>query len=324
VTALTVRIAHKTFETPLIARLELVAAEGQRLPAFSAGAHIDVHTPGGPVRQYSLCNDPAETHRYVIGVLRDAASRGGSVALCDRTEVGQVLQISAPRNHFPLDETAPHSLLLAGGIGITPLLCMAERLHRLGASFELHHCVRSRSQAAFFERIEASGYAGAVHLHCDDGAQAQSLQLARLYAQAPAGTHLYTCGPGGFMTAVLDAAQAAGWDQSRLHSEFFAPLATPAGAPKPKAGQAFELVLARSGRVLQVPAGVSAADVLIEAGIDLEISCEQGVCGACLTRVIDGIPEHRDMLLSKAERAANDQFTPCCSRACSPRLVVDL
>jgi vanillate O-demethylase ferredoxin subunit len=321
VTALTVRLAHKSFETPQIARLELVAVDAAGLPPFSAGAHIDVHTPGGPLRQYSLCNDPAESHRYVIGVLRDAASRGGSVALCDRTEVGQVLQISAPRNHFPLDESAPHSLLLAGGIGITPLLCMAERLSHIGASFELHQCVRSRGQAAFVERIAASGWAAALHLHCDDGEAGQRLHPARLFAAAPAGAHLYVCGPGGFMTAVLDAARAAGWDESRLHSEFFAPLAAPAAAP---AERAFEIVLARSGRVLQVPAGHSAADVLIEAGVELEVSCEQGVCGACLTRVIDGIPEHRDMLLSKAERAANDQFTPCCSRACSPRLVVDL
>jgi vanillate O-demethylase ferredoxin subunit len=211
--------------------------------------------------------------------------------------------------------------LLAGGIGITPLLCMAERLSRLGASFELHYCVRRAGQAAFAERIAASDFASSLRLHCDDGAADQRLHLADLFAQAQAGAHLYTCGPGGFMTAVLNAARAAGWDESRLHSEFFAPLVTP-GAPA--ADRAFEIVLARSGRVLQVLAGRSAAAVLIEAGVDLEVSCEQGVCGACLTRVIDGVPEHRDMLLNKAERAANDQFTPCCSRAQSLRLVVDL
>jgi vanillate O-demethylase ferredoxin subunit len=318
---LTLRITRKTFETPQIACLELQAPDGDSLPAFSAGAHIDVHTPGGPVRQYSLCNDPAETHRYVIGVLRDAASRGGSLALCDRTEVGHDLQISAPRNHFPLDESASHSLLLAGGIGITPLLCMAERLSQLGASFELHYCVRSRNQAAFIERIGASGWAGSLHLHCDDEAPEQALHLAALFAQAQPGAHLYTCGPGGFMTAVLDAAKAAGWPDSRLHSEFFAPLVT---ATTLTADQPFELVLARSSRVLQVPAGRSAAEVLIDAGVDLQVSCEQGVCGACLTPVIEGIPDHRDMLLNKAERAANDQFTPCCSRSRSLRLVVDL
>lgn len=313
------RIARKTFETPQIACLELRAPGGDSLPAFSAGAHVDVHTPDGPVRQYSLCNDPAETHRYVIAVLRDPVSRGGSIALCDRTQEGQLLQISAPRNHFPLQESTPHSLLLAGGIGITPLLCMAERLAARGASFELHYAVRSRSSAAFLDRIAAAPWAGRASLHCDDGPPDQRLDLPACLAQAGEGTHLYVCGPTGFMNAVLGAARAAGWPEDRLHSEYFAAEPAPTGT-----NRRFELQLVRSGRVLAVPADRSAAEVLIEAGVDIELSCEQGVCGACLTRVVDGVPEHRDMLLTPAERAANDQFTPCCSRAVSPRLVVDL
>ncbi len=318
-TTLAVRIARKSFETAQIARLELVAADGASLPAFSAGAHIDVHTPGGPVRQYSLCNDPTETHRYVIGVLRDAASRGGSRALCERAEAGHLLQVGTPRNHFPLDESAAHSLLLGGGIGITPLLCMAERLAARNASFELHYAVRSRPAAAFLGRIAEARWADRAHLHCDDGPPAQRLDLADVVARPSDGTHLYVCGPTGYMTAVLGAARAAGWREDHLHSEYFASVEAPSGAKR-----SFELQLARSGRVLTVPADRSVAEVLIAAGVDLDVSCEQGVCGACLTRVIDGVPEHRDMLLTPAERAANDQFTPCCSRALTSRLVVDL
>jgi vanillate O-demethylase ferredoxin subunit len=318
-TQMTVRVAHKRFETAQICSFELVPADDAPLPGFSAGAHIDVHTPNGPMRQYSLCNDPAERGRYVIGVLRDPASRGGSVALVDGIEAGHTLRISAPRNHFALVETARHTVLMGGGIGITPLLCMAERLAACGASFELHYAVRSRAAAAFLDRMAEARWADRTHLHCDDGPPAQRLDLAALVARPSAGTHLYVCGPSGYMDAVLGAARGAAWPEDHLHCEYFAPVEAPAGA-----NRAFELHLARSGRVLTVPADRSVAEVLIAAGVDLEVSCEQGVCGACLTRVVEGVPEHRDMLLTAAERAANDQFTPCCSRALSPRLVVDL
>ncbi len=320
-TLLSVRVARKWAETAQICGLELVDAYGAALPAFSAGAHIDVYPPSGPVRQYSLCNDPAETHRYEIGVLRDAASRGGSAALHDRVAEGQLLTISTPRNHFPLDEAASHSLLLAGGIGVTPLLCMAERLARLGASFELHHCVRNADSAAYRARRAAAPYGQRTHLHCDDGAPAQRLQIDVLLARVPAGTHLYVCGPQGFMDALLGAARRAQWPEERLHCEYFsaAPVALPASGER-----SFEVQIASTGQVLQVPADRSVLHVLARAGIDIEVSCEQGVCGTCLTRVLDGTPDHRDMMLSKAERAANDQFLPCCSRSLSARLVLDL
>lgn len=298
--------------------LELVAADGAPLPPFEAGAHIDLHLPNGLIRQYSLCNDPRERHRYRITVLRDAASRGGSQAVHELLRIGQRLRISAPRNLFALDEQAPRSLLLAGGIGITPLLAMAWRLHVLGADFALHQCVRSGKLAAFAERLSNAPFAAHTHLHRDDGDAAQKLDLPALLAAEPPGSQLYVCGPNGFMEYVLDSARAQGWAEERLHREYFA-------APEAESGGgAFTLRIASSGLELQVPEDRSALEVLEDAGFDIPVSCGQGICGTCLTRVVDGQPEHRDLFLSDEEKAHNDQFTPCCSRSRSACLVLDL
>lgn len=298
--------------------LELVAADGAPLPPFEAGAHIDLHLPNGLIRQYSLCNDPRERHRYRIAVLRDAASRGGSQAVHELLRIGQRLSISAPRNLFALDEQAPRSLLLAGGIGITPLLSMAWRLHALGADFALHQCVRSAKLAAFAERLASAPFAAQTHLHRDDGGAEQKLDLPALLAAEPAGSQLYVCGPNGFMEYVLDSARALGWAEDRLHREYFA-------APEAESsGGAFTLRIASSGLELHVPEDRTALEVLEDAGFDIPVSCGQGICGTCLTRVVDGQPEHRDLFLSDEEKARNDQFTPCCSRSRSACLVVDL
>nr|WP_313408105.1 PDR/VanB family oxidoreductase [Pseudomonas sp.] len=298
--------------------LELVAADGAPLPPFEAGAHIDLHLPNGLTRQYSLCNDPRERQRYRIAVLRDAASRGGSQAVHELLRIGQCLSISAPRNLFPLDEQAPRSLLLAGGIGITPLLAMAWRLHALGADFALHQCVRSAKLAAFAERLASAPFAAHTHLHRDDGGAEQKLDLPALLAAEPAGSQLYVCGPNGFMEYVLESARALGWTEERLHREYFA-------APEAESGGgAFTLRIASSGMELQVPEDRTALEVLEDAGFDIPVSCGQGICGTCLTRVVDGQPEHRDLFLSDEEKARNDQFTPCCSRARSACLVLDL
>jgi len=297
----------------------LVPVEGTTLPAFTAGAHVDVHLPGGLVRQYSLCNPPGETHRYQIGVLRDAASRGGSQAVHEALHEGTELTISAPRNLFALSDNAPHHLLLAGGIGITPLLAMAEQLSAQGASFELHHCTRSRDRTPFVPRITAASYASKAHHHFDDGDAAQKLDIAAALAKAPAGTHLYVCGPQGFMDAVLNAGRAAGWPEERLHREYFA------AAPVDHSGDgSFELEIASTGRVIPVRADQTALAALIDAGLDIPMSCEQGVCGTCLTGVKVGKPDHRDQYLTAEEREACDQFLPCCSRSMSARLVLDL
>ena len=318
-TTLNVRVLRKTTEALGIASFELAADDGRPLPAFGAGSHIDVQLPGGLTRQYSLCNDPQETHRYLIAVLRDPASRGGSAAMHDTVAVGQLLQISPPKNHFALAHAVPRSLLLAGGIGITPLLCMAERLAQAGADFELHYCTRSRERTAFAGRIEASAFANSAHFHVDDGPGGQRLDLPGLLGTPRADVHVYVCGPEGFMDAVLGTARSAGWPEAQLHFEFFG-----AEAAASAGNRAFDVQLASSGRVVPVAAGQTVVQALADAGVQLMTSCGQGVCGTCLTRVLAGAPEHRDFYLTPEEQAANDQFLPCCSRAHSARLVLDI
>jgi vanillate O-demethylase ferredoxin subunit len=313
-----VRVARKTCEAEAICSYELVTLDGTPLPPFEAGAHIDVHLSGSLVRQYSLCNPPGETHRYLIGVLRDAGSRGGSQAMHDHIDTGSTLTISAPKNHFPLVE-ARRTLLFAGGIGITPILAMAEALASRGAAFEMHYSARSPERAAFKERLATPHLAGQVHFHYDSGDAAQKLDLARLLARPDAGTHLYVCGPQGFIDHVLGAARAHGWPQAQLHVEYFS-----AAAVDTSGDRAFEVKLASSGRVVTVPAGTSVLKALAAQGVEIAYSCEEGVCGTCLTRVLEGVPEHRDMYLTEEEQAANDQFTPCCSRAKTAVLVLDL
>ena len=317
---LQVRVVRRTQEAQDVCALELVAADGSGLPAFSAGSHIDVHLPGDIVRQYSLCNDPSESHRYQIAVLRDPASRGGSAAVHDMLREGDTLAISSPKNHFALAHEAKRHLLFAGGIGVTPILCMAERLAATGAEFEMHYAGRSPERMAFTRRIRSASFEKRVHFHYDDGAEAQKLDIAATLSAASAGTHLYVCGPRGFMDAVLNTARAQGWDAARLHWEFFA--AEEAAA---RSGDgAFEVQLASTGRVITVAPGQTVVQAMVAAGVEIMVSCEQGVCGTCLTRVLEGEVDHRDAYLTPEEQAANDQFTPCCSRAKSARLVLDL
>jgi vanillate O-demethylase ferredoxin subunit len=315
---LTVRVTQRKEEADGICSFELVADSTAALPAFTAGAHIDVHVAPGLVRQYSLCNDPAETGRYRIAVLREPASRGGSAGMHERVRVGDRLQVSAPRNHFPLTP-ATRSLLLAGGIGVTPMLAMATTLHRAGSAFEMHYCGRSRHRMAFVDELARSAFAARVQVHADDGAPEQRLDIERLLTQTDADTHLYVCGPSGFMDHVLDTARRLGWPESRLHREYFAGTVTTA-----EDDAAFDVRVASSGLVLRVPSDQRVIDVLAAHGVEVPVSCESGVCGTCLTRVLEGTPDHRDSFLTDSERQANDQFPPCCSRACSPLLVLDL
>jgi len=314
---LRVRVTARVLEALDIASFELASADGTPLPPFSAGAHIDVETGAGLVRQYSLCNDPIERHRYLIAVLRDPNSRGGSQSMHDRIRPGDLLRISAPKNHFAL-VPATRYLLLAGGIGITPILCMAERLAQAGAQFSMHYCARSSERAAFAERLRGSTFADRVQFHFDDMPGGR-LNIGAALSDASPETHLYVCGPGGFIDAATGAATAAGWPGERVHVEHFGVAVQNTGAD-----QAFEIRIASTGQHLLVPAHKSALAVLIEHGIEVPVSCEQGVCGTCVKRVLDGLPEHRDHYLTDEERAANHQFTPCCSRARTARLVLDL
>lgn len=316
---LQVTVAERKALAEGITSYELAAAEGANLPDFEAGAHIDVHLPGGLIRQYSLYAPPCGHRRYRIGVLRDPQSRGGSVQLLDTVHEGDRLAISAPRNHFGLHAGPERSLLFAGGIGITPLLCMAQQLAQAGRPFDLHYCGRSLPRMAFVEQLRASSYAPQAQIHVDDGADEQKLD-ARAAIGAPADDkHLYVCGPTGFMDHILQTARVLGWAEERLHREYFAAAPIDHSADGP-----FELEIKGSGRVITVAADQSAAQALLDAGISLSLSCEQGVCGTCLTKVVSGMPDHRDLYFTDAEHARNDCFTPCCSRARTPRLVVDL
>ena len=318
------RVAAKTIEALDIVSLELVAVDGKPLPAFSAGSHVDVWLPDGQggagmTRQYSLCSDPSESHRYQIAVLRDPATRGGSQAVHDLVNVGDVLQISAPKNHFSLAHDAKKHLLLAGGIGVTPILCMAERLAQTGGNFEMHYATRAPERTAFQSRIAASKFAQQAQLHFDNGDADQKLDLQALLAKPEQGTHLYVCGPKGFMDAVLGSARAQGWPESQLHYEFFG-----AAVAVSDSDAGFEVKLASSGRIIQVAKDKTVTKALAEAGVEILMSCEQGVCGTCLTRVLEGTPDHKDQYLTPDEQAANDQFLPCCSRSKTPMLVLDL
>ena len=317
---LPLRVVRKWNETPEICGFELRSLDGSALPAFTAGAHIDVHIPGGLVRQYSLCNTPLDRSRYIIGVLREPASRGGSLAMHERVAEGDCLEVSPPRNLFPLSPDARRHLLFAGGIGLTPLLSMAEQLLADGAEFELHVSARTRSRLPFAERLLASGMARHVRTHLDDGDADQKLDLDAALKEADPRSHLYVCGPKGYIDWVLGAATRAGWAAGRLHKEHFSNVSA---APADDTST-FEVLLARSGRVVPVAADCSIVEALAGAGVEVPVSCGEGICGTCLTRVIDGTPDHRDLFLSPEEQARNDQMTPCCSRSRSPRLVLDL
>ncbi|HNT38265.1 MAG TPA: PDR/VanB family oxidoreductase [Rubrivivax sp.] len=314
---LQVRVAAKRPVAEDIVAYEFSALDGLELPAFEAGAHIDVHVPGGPVRQYSLHRLLDASQRYHIAVLRDPQSRGGSVRLIDTVHEGDVLSVSAPRNHFKLHQGPAHTLLFAGGIGITPILCMAEQLTREGRQFELHYCGRTPARMAFLDRVRAAPLLDRVRVHVDDDAPEQRLD-ARDAIGAPADDrHLYVCGPTGFMDHVLAAARELGWPEAQLHREDFAAAPIDHAADGP-----FVLELHRSGRSIPVAASQTAAQALIAAGVQLPLSCEAGVCGTCKTRVLEGEVDHRDLYLTEDERS--DHFTPCCSRARTPRLVLDL
>lgn len=312
-------VTHRQDEAEGICSFELAAADGSALPPFEAGAHIDVHLDSGLIRQYSLCPRPDQNGRYLIGVLRELASRGGSAAM-HALQPGQRLRISAPRNHFPLVENARRHLLFAGGIGITPVLAMAEHLAVSGQDFVLHYSARSAARMAFAQRIRSGPVGTRAVFHFDDGGVQQRLDLDLALGAPQDGNHVYVCGPAGFMDWVLAGARARGWPEAQLHKEYFSAPDQPVGATD----DAFEVQIGHGGAIHAVPAGRSVVQVLAEHGIEIQVSCEQGVCGTCLTRVLDGTPDHRDVYLTDQEKAANDYFTPCCSRARSGRLVLDL
>ena len=313
---LTVRVERISRQTPEILAFELAHPWGRSLPSYEAGAHIDVHMPGGFSRQYSLARAPCGANSYVIGVKRELDSRGGSASMHERVREGDLLAISAPRNTFPLREEAAHHLLMAGGIGMTPLLAMAQALAARGASFTLCVFARSEEHLAFAGALRDPALAPHLRLHLDQGDASQRIDLRALLARPAPGTHLYVCGPGGFMQAVRDA--AAHWPEDALHAEYFA-APTDAGTPT---GLPFTLKLARRGISVPVAADQTAVDALHEVGIDIPVSCQQGLCGTCVVEGDGAGAEHRDFCLTGSER--RHKVALCCSRAKGQELELQL
>ncbi len=319
-TGLTLRVEKIVAATPAIKVFDLVPAKGTALPSFTAGAHIDVgiKLPDGSrdKRSYSLLNSPAEAGRYRLGILRDADSSGGSAYMHDGVREGDELEVSEPKNHFPLSEGASKSLLIAGGIGITPILCMARVLLLQDREFELHYVCRRPEDMAFREEVlELLG--GRARLYFDGGDPARGIDFEALTEKRPQGCHLYVCGPAGLIDAVRDKGHEWGWPDDALHYELFK-------AEEAKADDVpIEVTLAKSGTSYTVPAGESILDVLLEAKVEADYDCKMGICGLCATKVLKGEPDHRDHTLNDDEQAEG-QMCICISRAKGPGLTLDL
>ena len=312
-----VRVHAITYEAVGILSFEFRPLAGGDLPAFTAGAHFDVLMPGGAQRSYSLINPPTETGRYVIAVNRDPESRGGSSFLCEKVRPGDVLEITPPSNSFALVEAAERSVFIAGGIGITPLWCMIQHLEVLGRPWRLYYAARTRAKTAFLtylERLEAVD-PGRVVLTFDHEPGYAMLDLTEVIAEQPPGTHFYCCGPVGMLKAFEAAAEDR--DPDQIHVEYFS-------ASQPVAAGGFEVVLARSGAAIWIPPDKTILEMLLAAGHIVPHSCTEGVCGTCETIVLEGLPDHRDNVLSKRERASNKKIMICRSGCLGQRLVLDL
>jgi vanillate O-demethylase ferredoxin subunit len=328
-TGMILRVRQITFQALNINSYELSHPNGEDLPPFTAGAHIDFHFRDGSVRQYSLCNDPVETHRYVIAVLRETSGRGGSQALHERLHVQRMVSVGRPRNNFPLAADAKRHLLLAGGIGITPLMSMVHALERSGAEYILHYCTRAPEHTAFAADFAPLVSKGRVVHHYDGGVPANGLDIAGLLRDCQDGTHLYYCGPAGFMAACRRASQH--WPSEAVHFEYFTADAAPKSALSPAeladAGEnaldlGFKVKIASTGATYTVPNDKSIVDVLAEHGVVIETSCRAGLCATCKVRYLSGEVDHRDLVLS--EREHTQYLATCISRATSPLLVLDL
>jgi phthalate 4,5-dioxygenase reductase component len=312
---LTVRVAQAGPIADGIHAFELRHPDGNDLPEFTPGAHLSVRTPGGFVRKYSLSNDPAERDRYVIAVKRDKAGQGGSVDLIDRTRPGDELTVSVPRNDFALAPRATSFIFIAGGIGITPIMSMVRHLKSTGRGrFKLYYLTRSPQETAFRDELTAPQMRGQVVLHHDHGDPARSFDVWPV-VERPKGEHIYCCGPRPLMQSVRD--MTGHWSSAAVHFEDF-------DGDKVKSqpeDKAFKVRLARSGGVLDVPAGTSILEALRAAGHEAPSSCESGTCGTCRTRLLAGEPEHRDLVLADDEKGGNIMI--CVSRAHSPELTID-
>ncbi len=292
---------------------ELARTDGLSLPSAEPGAHIDLMLPNGIMRQYSLVNSGKAPKSYTVAVKLDPSSRGGSRYIFESLQVGHLLDIAGPRNNFPLVEDAGFVVFFAGGIGITPIWCMIQRMNQIGTPWKLYYACQTRKDAAFLEQLSKHSN---VHLHFDDENNGRFLDIATLVPAVPLDAHVYCCGPEP-MLAGFEAA-VSNFPPDRIHVEYFTPKVT-----RNQIG-GFFIELSRSGKTFFVPEGKTILEVLAEAGMRVPSSCEQGFCGACETRILDGIPYHQDTVLSAAEKAENRTAMICCCGSRTERLVLDL
>jgi len=311
-----VTIASRIDHGKDIAELILTPSNGLALPSFEAGAHIDLHIDENITRQYSLCGVPGTNLNYRIGVLNDPDSRGGSRKIFEQFAEGLKLIISRPRNHFELTANVKHTILAGGGIGITPLLAMAYELKERKQSFELHYCARNRSAGAFKKEL-LQQFPQQIKFHYDDEEKQQLFLPEYIFKNASSGTHVYVCGPTGFMDWVIDSAKLEKFPAKQIHFEYFS-------AEVETSGNEFEVYCEQSDITVRVAEQQTIAKALLAAGVKVEVSCEEGVCGTCITDVLKGTPDHRDHFLTDEEKEDNDQIALCCSRSRSARLVLDL
>lgn len=310
------RVAHRQAVASDIHLFELRHPDGAELPAFTAGAHIPVQTPCGAMRQYSLCNAPQDSHCYQIAVKREAAGRGGSASMVDALQVGDLLNVGAPENLFPLDERASRFILIAGGIGITPMLAMARQLLHEQRPWRLYYLSRTPEHTAFLDVLQSGDLAPHVKIHHDHGDPQKGFDLWPVLEKpgSPAGAHVYCCGPTGLMDAVRD--MTGHWPGSTVHFESFG-----SGHSTRDDDRTFSVHFSRSGQQLQVPAGQTILDIARQHGIHIPSSCESGSCGSCKTRLLSGEADHRDLVLLPEEKA--QWIMPCVSRALGDQLSLD-
>lgn len=303
---------------------ELAPLDGSDLPSWEAGAHIDIKARDrlgkDVVRQYSLCSRHGEKN-WRVAILGDVNGTGASLHLHEKIKNGQNLEVRGPRNLFGLQSDSAPIVLVAGGIGITPILAMAETLSAQGRNFRLHYHARSRESAAFVNELKSSKYAESVFFSFDDES---GISVDSIFTSADANASLYTCGPAGFMNAVIKAAKDVGVQDAKIRKELFGGSLEPVAEGSALMDRVFTIKIQSTGALVEVPVGKTAVQALSAAGVEVLVSCEQGHCGSCLTPVLEGIPDHRDQYMLPEEHEKNDAFTPCCSRSLTPCLVLDL
>jgi vanillate O-demethylase ferredoxin subunit len=315
-----VRIDQIRYEAADILSFLLRRCDGRDFEPVDPGAHIDVHLGNDLMRSYSLSNGLGDDGAYRITVARDANSKGGSVFMHERIRVGQTIEISEPRNNFALAQDADLSVFIAGGIGVTPFLPMMRRLNESGKRWRLHYSARTPERAALLQEIAQLAVAGGGEFlqNFDEVPGGTMLDLPALLSAVSPGTHVYCCGPTGMLDAFRKAAATAALPDDHVHFEYFS--SNIEGATE----GGFTVVMAQSGREVVIAPGQTILHALNDAGANIAYSCEEGVCGACETRVIEGVPDHRDVILTDSERAAGKTMMVCCSGSKSPRLVLDL